>query len=421
LTRLLANDQIVRVIDLKPSEKAQLVEFDASPFEIESFTIEAGGDAEFMQFLPGDDGYNPLQASVLLDPQKPWTWNRTIKEKYFFTGKNIRFYLTNNTNLPNQVQVSLTATVEHPQVLSIPVTAAIFIGGALAYVLLRAFFPRVVAVAGTTMREAIYQPLFWIVLALVLLAILAQMYIPLGSFGEDIKGFKENTLTIITLGCLLVAIWTASNTIADEIEGRTALTVLSKPIGRAQFILGKYLGVMFPVLLIFLLSSAFFLACLPFKTVYDARENSQLEPVWQQGFEEIRMIVPGLALTLMQTMTLTSITVAISTRLPMIVNLIFTLTIYVLGHLLPQLVQSTRITDFHVGEVSFQLDALVELMARFFATIFPNLEIFNIHAAITGGSEVSWNYLAWTLLYTLLYSGFALVCALLLFEDRDLS
>jgi len=49
--------------------------------------------------------------------------------------------------------------------------------------------------------------------------------------------------TILICG-LLLAVWTSSTSIAEEIEGKTAMTLLSKPINRRQFIVGKYVGIM---------------------------------------------------------------------------------------------------------------------------------------------------------------------------------
>ncbi|MDX1962819.1 MAG: ABC transporter permease [Pirellulales bacterium] len=415
LSRVLANDNLTQTVPLKPSEKNRAVVFDASPVEIAEVHVTPLHNAELMLVLPGDPAFSPFQPRTIIDPKQTYTWKRSGKQRYYFTGEQVKFYLTNNTNLDNPVEVRLVATAEHPQVAAIPATALVLISGVLAYFLFSWLFPRISAVANTTMKEAIYQPIYGIVLCLILAFIFIQLVIPLYTFGEDIKGYKENVLTVLTVFSLLVAIWTASNTIADEIDGRTALTVLSKPISRLEFVVGKYFGVLFPVMILFLIGSLFFIGCIPFKMVYDSRESSQLNVSWQQGYEEIRTILPGLALTLMQIMCLTSISVAISTRLSMLVNMIITLTIYVLGNLLPQLVQSSRIgTDYN-------LDKLVEFSARFFATIFPTLETYNIHAAITAGQEVPLQYLGLTLVYTLLYCGMALLVSLLLFEDRDLS
>ena len=60
-------------------------------------------------------------------------------------------------------------------------------------------------------------------------------------------------------------------------------------------------------------------------------------------------------------------------------------------------------------------------MGQFFAVVLPVLEHFNIYAAIAGGVPVPWEYLGWALAYCVLYTGVALLFALVLFEDRDLA
>jgi hypothetical protein len=55
------------------------------------------------------------------------------------------------------------------------------------------------------------------------------------------------------------------------------------------------------------------------------------------------------------------------------------------------------------------------------ATVLPVLENFNLHSAIASGQNVPMEYLAWALLYCVLYSTVAMLLALLLFEDRDLA
>jgi hypothetical protein len=110
------------------------------------------------------------------------------------------------------------------------------------------------------------------------------------------------------------------------------------------------------------------------------------------------------------TAVLTAISVAISTRLPMMANLMICSTIYVLGNLIPTLVESS------MGQ--FQL---VRFMGGLLATVLPVLDYFNIEAGIAAGVKVSPAYLAWATVYAALYSGAALLVALILFEDRDLA
>ena len=107
---------------------------------------------------------------------------------------------------------------------------------------------------------------------------------------------------------------------------------------------------------------------------------------------------------------LTAISVAISTRLPMMANMVICAAIYVLGHLVPILANSA------VGKSEF-----VQFVADLQSAIFPVLDHFNISAGISAGVEVPWSYIAWDGAYCLLYSTVAMLVALLLFEDRDLA
>ncbi len=78
------------------------------------------------------------------------------------------------------------------------------------------------------------------------------------TFGEDIKMYKDTGLTTISFFCMLLALLTASSTVADEIEGKTAITLLSKPINRRQFIIGKFLGIELGVLTLYVLLGVLF-------------------------------------------------------------------------------------------------------------------------------------------------------------------
>lgn len=422
LSRLLVSSApTVETITLAPSETNKEVLLDLSPVEVESFTIKSEHEAQFQRLLPGMPGHSDYFEMVFpLDAGKDWSWSRSIFKdknnpivgKYFFSGDKIRFFVSNNTNQTNQVTASVTATIEHPEVAIIPMTAAWVIGGTLFYFLLRWAFPRVMAVAGVTMKETLNQPLFYIILVGMLGYIFFQLFIPQNTFGDDVKPFKDYLLTWLTVWPIFLAVWTASHSIADEIEGKTALTLLSKPVSRVEFIMGKYLGVMFPIVLLFCICGAFFLAAIPFKVVYDARESANLPPDWKICFHEMRLVLPGLALKFMECMTLAAISVAISTRLSILPNLLISFTIYALGHVLPLLVASS------IEGVS---RVVVEFMARFFAAVLPVLDNYSIDAAITAGIEVPWSYLGVTLVYTLMYCAFALLGSLLLFEDRDLS
>ncbi len=235
-------------------------------------------------------------------------------------------------------------------------------------------------------------------------------FVSYNTLGEDVKMLKTEGLTLIKVLSIILALWTASVSIADEIEGRTALTLLSKPVSRRQLILGKFLGILVPVALLFVVLGVVFLATVSFKVVYDARENSLPDPSSMDCYREMLQVTPGLALSFMEAMILASVSVAISTRLPMLPNLIICASVYVLGHLVPMVLNS------QAGEFP-----LVYFTGRLIAAILPVLDHFSMESLISTGNQLPGTYLLTAGAYSLLYSCVAMFVALLLFEDRDLA
>src|SRR5262249_32663028 len=160
-------------------------------------------------------------------------------------------------------------------------TAAAVVGVYLVYLLQTLWMPRLSAIALATSKEVVGQPLYLLLLFGGMFLLLLYVYIPYNTLGEDVKMYKDSSLTTIKVLSILVALWSASVSVADEIEGRTALTLLSKPISRRQFVLGKFTGIVWPVFLMYVVLGAWMLIWVSYKVVYDARETSNPEPTWQ--------------------------------------------------------------------------------------------------------------------------------------------
>jgi len=276
--------------------------------------------------------------------------------------------------------------------------------------LIRTVFPKVGAVAWVTAKEAMLQPLFLILMLVGIFLLFMFLLIPYNTLGEDIKLVITQGLTLVKLIAAFLAVWTASTTIADEIDGKTALMALAKPISRRDFLIGKYVGVMIAVTLIFLVLGTFFLNTVSYKAVYDAREASKEYPTAIECFRQVVDILPGLVLAYLETIILAAIAVAISTRLPLLPNLTITLTIYLLGHIVPVVVQSS------VG----QLPPVV-FIANLVSAFLPCLDHFSMETAVAMNKTLPWVYVGWSIVYAGLYCLAALVASLLLFEDRDLA
>jgi ABC-type transport system involved in multi-copper enzyme maturation permease subunit len=262
-------------------------------------------------------------------------------------------------------------------------------------------------IALATAKEAIRQPAFFV------MAMFGGGLLPYFTFGEDIKMYKDTGLTTISFFCMLLALLTASSTVADEIEGKTAITLLSKPINRRQFIIGKFLGIELGVLALYAILGVLFAAGVWYKFAYDLRESAGGVPEPAKQWGQVIQVLPGLALGFFEVTVLTAISVAISTRLPMLANLVVCIMIFFIGHLSPVLVDAAD---------QNQLNELVGFMAKFFAFALPSLEFFNACPSISTGAVIPWiGYVLPVFGYCVLYSGAALLFAFLLFEDRDLA
>jgi ABC-type transport system involved in multi-copper enzyme maturation permease subunit len=343
-------------------------------------------------------------------PTQPSKWSRRTSAQSLYDGNYVEnLYVSNLSDREANVVIDVTTGPAYAEVSAVPLAAAAVVAVYLLYFLQAWCFPKVSAIALATTKSEIAQPLFYILVALGIFLLVLFLFLPYNTFGEDIKMLKDSGLTLIMLMGIIQGVWAASNSISEEIDGRTALTVLSKPISRRQFIFGKLAGILWAVLLLFVILGITLLVVVAYKPVYDAREMGSETTEWTVSNLEVMLTIPGLVLAFLEATVLVSLSVAISTRLPMLANFVICFSIYVLGHITPLIVQS---------QIQF---APVVFVGQFIATILPVLDHFNIQAAVAAGRPVPFAYLAWAFVYCLLYSTIAMLLALVLFEDRDLA
>jgi len=98
-------------------------------------------------------------------------------------------------------------------------------------------------IASNAFMELVRQPVFLLLMTCSAVFSVFLAAVPYFGFGEDPKLVKDSTLAVMLLSGLFGAVLSASASLAHEIRSGTALAVLAKPVGRAQFLLAKYLGV----------------------------------------------------------------------------------------------------------------------------------------------------------------------------------
>ena len=411
--RLLATGKQTTEIVVPKAASGQLAQAVKVPFvfrgeELKRINLSTTEDLE-MSTPPDESGAVALLWTI--EASDDFSWNLASQTVNPLSGQIVDgLYLTNLGKEDTTVTISLATSPLHPEAIAIPITALAVASTFVLFCLLRWLFPKVSAIAHAASKSEMAQPLYLVLAALGLCLITSFLFIPYHTFGEDIKILKDSGLTLIMVFCIFHAVWAASNSVAEEIDGKTALTVLSKPVGRRQFILGKFTGIAWTEFALFVILGVWFLIIVAYKPIYDGRETAKFDPTWQISFLELSRTIPGLVLAFFETLVFVAISVAISTRLPMLANVSICFAIYALGHLTPLIVQS-NLNSFE--PVSF--------IGRLIATVLPVLDHFNIQAAIAAGVAVPFSYLVTAGVYCVVYCAIALLVALIMFEDRDLA
>jgi hypothetical protein len=330
-------------------------------------------------------------------------------------------------------------------VLHAQLAVDLFVGG---FALLLALWPKGGAVALSAFREAMRQTTFWLLAIGGFALIWLSVVVPYFTFGDDYKMMKQLAFDIIMLTAVLFCVLAASISINEEIEGRTAITLMSKPVTRRQFLIGKYLGLLAAgwAMTLFLgwwLNWALLVQPTMNKLdeVVDTMPlelSARLTPLFQRPFPvaEAQALAAGaalwfadtfaftlgLALGFGQVMVLLGIAAALATRLPFVANIMICLVVFLLGRLAPVLV---AVTDQLRTPGAPSTGDLVGFVARLIDTILPALEFFNMGPVIIRENPVPVAdfavYVASVLVYAVIYSVIALLIGLILFEDRDLA
>lgn len=302
---------------------------------------------------------------------------------------------------------------------------------------------KVWVIATATYREAIRQPVFLILTGVFGLLIASCPAFALFTFGQDNKMIVDLSLGSLLICGLFVTLFTASTALADEIENKTVLSVLSKPVRREAFLLGKFVGILLAVGLALILLTAVMLvmlrlqrpdltaafawvsvvaivaACVwfavgalsygvpPLRMLAIAAGvcggAAMLILTWVGGGSWEWRMLGGLVQTFFHLSVIAAISLAVSTRLGLVPNMLISLTVFFLGH-----------------ASNFLFGGRPEFHLRVLYALVPNFENFNYTDALAAGRTLDAAAIGWSGLYALVYSLFSILLAMSLFSNREI-
>ncbi len=400
---------------------------------------------QFLAALPWLRALDPKAFAARVSSATGWLWAIGIVVGGGAALTAIMMYRADPAKL--EIDGRVYAAVLHLQLIVDFLLAAV--GGLLV------FWPKGGTVAWAAFREGYRQPMFWLISALVVMMLFISMVIPYFTLGEDFRMMKHLSFDMIKLAAVLFGVLAASMSVSEEIEGRTAVTLMSKPVTRRQFLLGKYFGILLAALAMTLVLSWVQNWVLYFKPHFDRLEDSW-DPL---ALDVQKMVVPkftafmstltnwgwsvaeptallrgvglwagetlanagGIALGFGQVMVMLAVAVALATRASMIVSVIMCFIFFAIGNLAPVLAEvSERLAAKRGGATN-----LVNFIAQSLDKFMPSLNFFNNDHIVMRESYLPpgefATYVGSVFIYALLYAAVALLIGLFLIEDRDLA
>jgi len=252
---------------------------------------------------------------------------------------------------------------------------------------------RIWAIAMNTLREAVRNRLLYALLFFAILLIGAGVILSALSYVESERILQDFGFAAIRLFGVAIAIFVGVSLIHREVERRTVYTILSKPISRAEFLLGKYVGLVVTIWMQMAIMVAAF--CLV-SVVTGAPLNSGHAVAFLLTAVELALIVA--VATLFSSFTT-----------PMLASF-FSVGIWMLGHM------SRDLRDIGASSPSESLQNATALFHR----VVPDLESFNFSVEAAHGLAFGTSDVLLPLAYGIGYIAILLVSAIALFERRDL-
>lgn len=254
---------------------------------------------------------------------------------------------------------------------------------------------RIAAIARNAFREAVRDRVLYNLVLFVLLLTGASVFIGELSGGQERKVIVDLGLSAMLLFGVFIAIFVGVGLVYKEIERRTIYAVFSKPVGRGEFLVGKYLGLCLTLLVnVLVMGVGVSLALLYVSHGWDPL----IPKIW-----------PAVLLIYMELMLLTATALLFSSFSSPALSALLTFMVFIIGHF--------------SADLKSLADSLGSTGARWLFTglyyLLPNLANYSFITPAAHGRAPSPGFLFATALYAFVYIAVILAAATLVFSRRN--
>lgn len=254
-------------------------------------------------------------------------------------------------------------------------------------------FSNIKVIARATFRLEVRNRIFYAAAGFALLYFLFTLFLSQLVLKEP-QMVKSFCLAGTYFFGIITALFLGTSSLYKDLDERIAYFILSKPVTRREFILGKYLG------LCLLMGFLMFIMAWAYASV-----------VWYELriFDWWGMI--AILFQYLEILVFLSFALFVASFASSLVSMVVTSAVFFVGHFVSSLIQNAQ--DMNISGISYRL-----IEALYY--IFPNLEKFNIRSLGVHEQMLSLETAVWTLLYAASYIIFLLFLASWILEEREL-
>ena len=254
---------------------------------------------------------------------------------------------------------------------------------------------RIFAIARNTFREAVRDRVLYNLVLFVLLLIAVSVFIGDLSGGQERKIIVDLGLSAMLLFGVFISIFVGVSMVYKEIERRTIYAIFSKPIGRGEFIVGKYLGLCLTLLVnVLVMGAGLSLALICVSRGWDSLAVS----IW-----------PAVLLIYVELMILTGIALLFSCFSSPALSALLTFFVFIIGHFSADL---KNLADTMGSGISRWVFAALYYL-------LPNLSNLSFITPAAHGQLPNARHAAGAILYSLVYIVVILAAATMIFRRRN--
>ncbi len=260
---------------------------------------------------------------------------------------------------------------------------------------------QITTIALNTFRESVRDKVLYNLIAFVFILIAASLYIGELSINQERKALIDLSLSIMLLFGYLIAVFIGTGLVYKEIDKRTIYSILSKPIHRHEFVLGKFLG----LALTLLVNCSVMLVGILLALAYSQRRLDA----------GMLNILPTVFLLYLELLLATALALLFSSFTTPALAVFFSIIAYIIANFTSDLKLFADVMNVDL----FPSLKIAQVVLRVLYYLLPNLSNFNFITQTSHGKPVSAVQVGIAVLYFIVYLAILLSLTVMIFQKRN--